>query len=311
MNIQQFTYVLAVAEYQHFENAANKCFISQSTLSTMISRFEDEIGIKIFDRKKKPVTATKEGQLIINQLKQITYGISQLHELTKEIKGEVEGSIKIGCIHTVAPFILPLFLNDFAQKHPDLNIQIKESSTSEIIRLLKSRDLDIGIVSPPLNEPDLIEYPLYEEEFVHFDVTGTTIDKISITELSADNFWLMEESHCMRSQIVRICDLKNIDQHAIQNISFKAGSIDSLIRFTKASDGKTLLPLLSLSGFHHNDMQYIRFFTEPIPSRMIKLVTHHHFVKHRIIKILSEEIIQKVNPAIQQIRATFQNRTNI
>lgn len=309
MNIQQFMYVLAVAEYQHFENAAAKCFISQSTLSTMISRFEDEIGIKIFDRKKKPVTATKEGQLIINQLKQITYGISQLHELTREIKGEVEGSIKIGCIHTVAPFILPLFLNDFAQKHPDLNIQIKESSTAEIIRLLKSRDLDIGIISPPLHEPELIEYPLYEEEFVHFDVTGTSINKISISELSAVNFWLMEESHCMRSQVVRICDLENKEQHAIQNISFKAGSIDSLTRFTKASGGKTLLPLLSLSGFHHNDMKYIRFFTDPIPSRMIKLVTHHHFVKHRIIKILSEEIIRKVHPAILEVKASFQNRT--
>lgn len=305
MNIQQFDYILAVAELRHFENAAAKCYVTQSTLSTMISRFEEEIGIKIFDRKTKPVTITKEGTQIIQQLKQITYEISQLEEMSREIKGEVQGTLKIGCIPTVAPFLLPLFLNDFAKKHPDISIQIKENSTHSIIQQLKSRDLDIGIVSPPILESELVEYPLYDEAFVYFDLTQPKYPVISIADIQPENFWLMEESHCMRSQVINICDIKNQDPLANQNIAFKAGSIDSLIRFTKASRGKTLLPLLSLTGFPEEDKKYIRFFTEPMPIRNIELVTHHHFVKHQFIQLLRTEIMQKVQPVIDALKQDF------
>ncbi len=305
MNIQQFDYVLAVAELRHFENAAARCFISQSTLSTMISKFEDEIGIKIFERKTKPVSITKEGEQVIFQLKQITHEISQLEELAREIKGEAKGTLKIGCIHTVAPFLLPLFLNSFAQKYPDLNIQIKENSTNSIIRQLKSRDLDIGIVSPPIHDPELIEYPLYDEAFIYFDLNQPKHRMISVDELKPDNFWLMEESHCMRSQVVSICELENQEHLASQNISFKAGSIDSLIRFTKASKGKTLLPLLSLNNFPPEDKKHVRFFNDPVPIRNIGLVTHHHFVKQKFIKLFSEEIIRSVQPVMDKIRVEY------
>lgn len=304
MNIQQFDYILAVAEYRHFEKAASACYITQSTLSTMISKFEDEIGIQIFDRKTKPVGITKEGELIIRQLKQVTYDISQLNELSREIKGEVTGTINIGCIHTVAPFLLPLFLSDFARAYPSLNIQIKEASTDTIIRQIQSRDLDIGILSPPLADSDLTTYPLYEEAFVYFDLTNQGSTQISIDGLKPDNFWLMEESHCMQSQVVDICDFENRNALATHNITFKAGSIDSLIRFTKASAGSTLLPLLSLSDFYPEDIQYIRFFNDPVPSRKIAFVTHRHFVKQRVLRLLQDAVIRNVIPAMDKINRT-------
>src|SRR5210317_1817585 len=105
MNIQQFKYILAVAESRHFETAARKSFISQSTLSTMISKFEKEIGIAIFDRKKKPVEVTSEGKILIEQLKIITREIEQLEEVSKAIKGEVSGDLTISVIPTIAPFL--------------------------------------------------------------------------------------------------------------------------------------------------------------------------------------------------------------
>ena len=126
MNIQQFNYILALAEFRHFELAAEKCNITQSTLSTMISKFEEEIGIEIFDRKKKPVQVTKEGSTIIEQLKIITTDIDQLKELTKEVKGEIKGNLTLSVIPTIAPFLLPLFLQDFAAKFPNLNIVVRE-----------------------------------------------------------------------------------------------------------------------------------------------------------------------------------------
>ena len=110
MNIHQFQYILALAEHRHFEKAAEKCFISQSTLSTMISKFEDEVGIMVFDRKKKPVDITSEGMLVIEQLKKINKEIESLHEVTNELKGEVKGKLTIAVIPTIAPFLLPLKL---------------------------------------------------------------------------------------------------------------------------------------------------------------------------------------------------------
>lgn len=301
MNIQQFDYVLALAEYRHFEKAASSCFISQSTLSTMIFKFEDEIGVQIFDRKTRPVGITKEGVLIISQLKQVTYEISKLEELSREIKGETIGEINLGCIHTVAPFLLPLVLSDFAKTYPEINIQIKEASTDTIMRQLQTRDIDIGIVSPPLADVDLIEYPLYKEAFVYFDMSNEDTSQISIEELKPDNFWLMEESHCMREQVLDICDFETRNALAIHNIVFKAGSIDSLIRFTKASAGTTLLPLLSLSDFYPKDLKHIRFFNEPVPTRTIALVTHRHFVKQRVLRLLQDAIMSKVIPAMDNI----------
>jgi LysR family hydrogen peroxide-inducible transcriptional activator len=166
MNIQQFQYVLAVHEYQHFELAAEKCFVTQSTLSTMISKFEDEIGIKIFDRKKKPVQLTTEGLEIVKQLQVISKNIAAFKELTQELKGEITGTLSLSVIPTVAPFLLPLFLQDFARKFPNLNIVVREETTSEIIRKLKSRALDIGILSTPITDKEILEYPLYDEPFL-------------------------------------------------------------------------------------------------------------------------------------------------
>lgn len=294
MNIQQFQYILSLAEYRHFETAAAKCFISQSTLSTMISKFEDEIGISIFNRKRKPVEITKEGVLIIEQLRIISYEIDQLAELSKEIKGELKGRLKIGCIPTVAPFLLPLVLPDLSKHLPEVLFEIKEIATDDIIRLLGSRELDIGIVSTPVNGKDLIEYPVYKEGFAYFDTSQTSGEKISVNQVSMDNFWLMEEGHCMRDQVLEICKNEKRRIRASHNINFKAGSIDSLIRFVKAKKGRTLLPCLTVLNLSMEDKKHVSYFNDPVPSRDIGLVTHEHFTKKRILGLLEKEIIVKM-----------------
>lgn len=269
MNIQQFQYVLAVAEHRHFETSAEKCYVSQSTLSTMISKFENEIGIKIFDRSVKPVEITKEGEIIIEQLKNITYEINHLNEIVKEIKGEIKGKIIIGCIPTVAPFLLPLFLKDFSDKFPDVTIEVREKTTEEIIRQLKSRELDIGILSSPLNEIEIVEEHLYNESFIYFDTSKENSEqKVEVRDLDFDNFWLLEEGHCMRDQVLDICNLSQSDLNTTANINFKSGSIDSLLRFVKSTNGKTIVPLLSLIDFPENDKKHLNFFLRQYPKEV-------------------------------------------
>ncbi len=300
MNIQQFQYILAVAENKHFEIAAEKCFITQSTLSTMISKFEDEINIKIFDRKKKPVQLTSEGQILIEQLKVIAKNIEQLKELTKEIKGEIKGVLSISVIPTIAPFLLPLFLQDFAAKFPNLSIKVKEQTTSEIIRQLKSRELDIGIISIPILDKDLEEIKLYDEPFVFYDAENKNASKVSIHKMDMHNLCLLEEGHCMRTQVIKLCEIhKKVFSNKL-NFEYEAGSIESLLRFVKANHAATLLPYLSVVDFSKEEKTKIRNFISPVPYRSIGLVTHRHFVKKKILEMLQKEIISKTKMLLPQ-----------
>lgn len=301
MNIQQFQYILAVAEHKHFEIAAEKCCITQSTLSTMISKFEDEIGFKIFDRKKKPVQLTNEGKIILEQLTIIVNNIDQLKELTNEVKGEVTGSLTLSVIPTIAPFLLPLFLQDFATKFPNLKIKIREETTSEIVRKLKSRELDIGILSVPLNDKEIIEIKLYDEPFLFFDAENEMNEHITFKNIKMKNICLMEEGHCMRTQVLQLCDYDENQLGSKLNFEYKAGSIDSLLRFVKANKATTLLPHLATIDFSANEKMHLGNFISPVPYRTVGLVVHRHFVKKKLLAVLKEDIIKKITTIISQI----------
>ncbi|MEY5047435.1 MAG: hypothetical protein RLZZ175_794 [Bacteroidota bacterium] len=301
MNIQQFQYILAVAENKHFEIAAEKCHITQSTLSTMISKFEDEIGIKIFDRKKKPVQLTNEGNIIIEQLKIIVNNIEQLNEITKEVKGEISGKITLSVIPTIAPFLLPLFLQDFAKKFPDLTIIVREETTSEIVRKLKSRDLDIGILSIPILDKEIIETKLYDEPFLYYDANIQNNNNILVEDINRNNLCLMEEGHCMRSQILQLCDFEKTSTNSTLNFEYKAGSIDSLLRFVKSNKATTLLPYLATIDFDENEKLHLSAFSSPVPHRTIGLVVHRHFVKNKLLNAIQKEIIEKISAKLPQM----------
>ena len=300
MNIQQIQYVLALAETRHFERAAEKCFISQSTLSTMISRFEDELGIQIFDRKRKPLDITTEGELLIDQLKKIQREIDQLKEIAHEIKGEVRGNLSISVIPTVAPFILPLFLQDFASKFPGLHIEVKEQTTSEIISKIKNRTLDIGIISIPMKEEDIIEIKLYDEPFLFYDMSKNVSKTIKTRDINTNNLCLLEEGHCMRVQVINLCELHKSNMTRLFNFDYKAGSIDSLLRFVKVNQASTLLPYLSTLDFNAEEQSHLNKIVKPVPYRSIGIVVHRHFVKNKILDHLKEEILNKVLPYLPE-----------
>lgn len=300
MNIHQFQYILALAEHRHFENAADKCFISQSTLSTMISKFEDEIGIQVFDRKKKPVEVTAEGTVVIEQLKKINKEIESLREVTNQLKGEVKGTLTIAVIPTIAPFLLPLFLHRFAKKFPNLHIEVREQTTSEIMRMIKSRDLDIGIISIPVNDPEIIEYPLYDESFVFYDASSKNKKELTTKQVDVSNLCLLEEGHCMRNQVLELCDFHKKELNNKLNFRYKAGSIDSLLRFVKANKATTLLPYLAAKELSNSEQKKVSEFSAPVPFRSVGIVAHSHFVKHKIRELLEEEIMREVKPLLQK-----------
>ncbi|MFY8191179.1 MAG: LysR substrate-binding domain-containing protein [Bacteroidia bacterium] len=301
MNIQQFQYILALAESRHFERAAESCHITQSTLSTMISRFEEELGIQVFDRKKKPIEISIEGEAVLAQIKKIKKEIDSLNALTQEIKGEVKGGLSVSVIPTIAPYILPLVLRSFSQKFPKLELSVREQTTEEIIRLVKSRQLDIGIVSTPLNEKELVEHHLYDEPFVFFTEIGSGQKPIKTTQLETNNLCLLEEGHCMRAQVLELCNIQLKKNSKTENFKYSAGSIDSLMKFVLANKMDTLLPYLAAVELPSKEQKKIVEFAEPIPYRSVGIVVHKHFVRKKILQALKHEIIDKICPNLPKI----------
>jgi len=300
MNIQQIEYVLAVAELRNFGQAAERCFITQSTLSTMVARFEDEIAIRIFDRKTKPITITKEGETVLYQLKAISKEIRTLSEVVQILKGELSGELKIGVIPTVAPYILPRFLNGFASKFPKLTFTVSEITTETILDMLFKRELDVGIVAIPITNDNFIEIPLYNEPFVLYDCQSESLEKPArIENLNIDNLWLLEDGHCLQTQVKKICDFEKCKTKERINFDYKAGSIDSLIRFVKMERGITLLPYLSTLDFTAKERKRLSEFQSSVPVRNIGLIVHKHFVKKQILELLQLEIQDKILPLLK------------
>lgn len=295
MNIQQFQYILAVVDLQNFEAAAARCFITQSTLSTMIGKFEEEIGIKIFNRKTKPVSITHEGAQLIERLRIVHQEIESLKSLVQELKGEQEGELRIGIIPTLAPYLLPLFLMKFMSAFPKLRIILTEITTSEIITGLKNRTLDIGLLATPLQDENLVELELFFEPFLVYDCSSAKRKRsIAVKDLNYTKLWLLEEEHCLSMQVKKICELSHKRAERRVNIEFRAASIESLLKFTKANIGMTIIPYLASTELSKDDQNNLIAFTSPTPTRCIGLVTHKHFVKKNLSKELQRIIHESV-----------------
>lgn len=296
MNLQQIKYILAVSEIKSFGKAAEKCYVSQSTLSTMIARFEKEIGIIIFDRKKKPIELTSEGEQILIQLKVVARELDMLDEVVSSLKGGLGSSLKIGVIPTVGPYLLPLFLHTFVKEYSNIHFEISEVTTDKIVQQIERRELDIGIVALPLQNPKLEELPLYLEPFLLYDAQEKQYNsEITIPELDFERFWLLEEGHCLRVQVKQICNLEEYAAQNKRNLEYKSGTVDTLIKLVDAHQGLTLLPLMSTLDLSVKQQQHLWHLQSPVPVRSIGLVTHQHFVKHKILKLLKNAILNKVN----------------
>ncbi len=299
ISFSQIQYVLALEKTGNFSEAAALCFVTQSTLSTMIKRYEDQIGFQIFNRKTKPISLTPEGQALIHQLKVIRHEYDNLTEIIKATKGEVGGTFYIGIIPTIAPFLLPRFLNKLIQTYPNIEFVVHEITTEEIVKKIKIRELDVGIVSIPLKDPELREVSLFVEDFVVYDTRKkANAKKYSIADIDLNRLWLLEEGHCMRNQVATICNLRK-QKTSNNNLVYNSGSILSLIEFVKISDGITLLPRLSIDNNPLLDASCIYPLVDPTPTREIGLITHSNFAKHRFLKILATEIGKVVEQVIE------------
>jgi LysR family hydrogen peroxide-inducible transcriptional activator len=296
MNTQQLEYIIAVDSCRHFVKASEKCFVTQATLSMMIKKLEDELNIKIFDRSRQPVVPTEIGKKIIAQAKIILQESNRLKEIVEEDHGKLSGELKIGIIPTVAPYLLPLFMTSFLNKYPLVKLKISELTTDDIIHKLEQHDLDVGILSTPLNSPSLVEQTLFYEEFVVYASSKEKILKkkyVLANDIDINRLCLLEEGHCLRAQVFNLCELRDREKE-IHQLDFATGSIETLKKIVEVKQGITILPMLALKDLTPRQKMNIRYFKKPAPVREIGLVTYRYFVKEKLIKSLKEEILNSI-----------------
>lgn len=300
MNLQQFDYIIAVDAHRHFAKAAEKTFVTQPTLSMMIQKLEEELGVRIFDRSKQPVVPTREGEEIIARAKQIMADVSRMREFAKQLKHEISGEMKLAVIPTLAPYLLPLFLKSFAEEHPLLKISIRELVTDEIINSLKNGDIDIGLLATPLNDPRLEEHPVFYEEFFAYVAASEKLSKkkyLLPKDIDLSKLWLLEEGHCLRNQMLDLCELKKKDFQS-DRLHYETGSIETLKNLVDHHQGITILPHLATLNLSKKQKEKIREFAHPKPVREISLVINMNFHRTSLLEALKSEIEKQLPPTI-------------
>lgn len=305
MNLQQLEYILAVDQHRHFAEAAKHCHVTQPTLSTMIQKLEDELGVKIFDRSKKPVLPTEEGKKLIAQARKVLAESRRFQELASELKGELRGVLELGIIPTVAPYLLPAFLTSFLERFPDIHLHIIELTTEEIIRRLKHHQLDAAILATPLSDPSLYEHPLYDEEFVAYASPEQPLLKkqfVAPEDIKLDELWLLEEGHCLRTQVVNLCELRYSDAEE-NRLAYAAGSVETLKKMVDMGHGVTILPEMAIADLTDEEHARLRFFKPPAPVREISLVTYRYFARERLFNAIAEHIRASVPVTMQKRKA--------
>jgi LysR family hydrogen peroxide-inducible transcriptional activator len=302
MTLTQLEYIVAVDTHRHFVLAAEKCFITQPTLSMQIQKLEEELGVKLFDRTKQPVIPTELGIRLIGQARVVLREARMIEEIINEEKDVMSGELRIGIIPTLAPYLLPPLFKQMREKYPQLELIIKETITEEVIRELKHNRLDCGLVVTPLKDPSIREHVLfYEELFLYISRKNALYDKkyVLANDIDPDQLWLLEEGHCFRSQVLNLCELrKSSDQH----FKYETGNIETLKRMVDKSDGITILPELAVKEFSKTQMKYVKRLREPSPAREVSLVTHRDHLKTKLIQTLKEEILNIVPRQMQKLQ---------
>ena len=303
MTITQLQYVLAVAEYKNFTLAAEKCFVTQPTLSMQIQKIEEELNILIFDRSKKPIQLTEIGQKIVNQAKNIVNEADRIKDIVEQQKGFVGGEFRLGIIPTIMPTLLPMFLTNFIKKYPKIKLIIEELNTDEIILKLKNGHLDAAIAATPLMEEKLKEIVLYFEPFVAYVPENHSIagkDEIEVSDLNLDDILLLQDGHCFRDGILNLCKNQNFSKNS--SFQIESGSFETLIRLADEGLGTTLLPYLHTLELKDKDKLKLRHFKEPKPAREVSLIFPKTELKIHIIEALRQTISGVIKGAI-----VFQN----
>lgn len=302
MNIQQLQYVVAIDEQRHFQKAAAARFVTPATLSIMLKKLEEELDTTIFDRSKHPIVPTEMGKIVIENARTI---LSAVDKMQYEVKyattdDEIQGELRIGIIPTLAPYLLHLFIPGMTAKYPKLKLQLKELRTQQITDYLRKDKIDVGLIALQQETNEFKTRALFRERLLVFAPEPQAKLKsnyILSDDIDLSKLWLLEEEHCLRSQVMNLCSLKKTNSDS-KHLTFDAGSIETLVNLVEMTNGITIIPELAVLAFTPERKAAVKYFAEPEPAREIGMITYRHFVKEKLLNTLEKEILSATTPIL-------------
>lgn len=295
MNLQQLEYISALNKLRHFGKAADYCKVTQPTLSTMIQKLEDELGVKLFERSRQHVTPTSIGLKVISQAEEVLRQSTLISDIINDEKDELKGHVNISILPTIAPYLLPRVLPELSKRLPNLKITFTELITSESITALLNNNIDMAIIASSMEHNSVKETKLYYEEFMGYVSENEelyTKDAIRSSEVDCRNLWILDEGHCFRDQLVRFCSLrKQVDRQFI----YSRGSLETFIHMVDMGSGITFVPELFAIEASECQKKHVRPFMIPRPTRAITMCVKKDYIRESICREIID-IIQKSVP---------------
>ncbi|WP_133012582.1 hydrogen peroxide-inducible genes activator [Marinomonas flavescens] len=292
MTLTELKYVVMLAQEQHFGHAAEKCHVSQPTLSVAVKKLEEELGAAIFERSKSSVYITPIGEQIVTQAKRVLEQANTIKELASSGHNQLKGPIKIGSIFTIAPYLFPSMIPSLRNITNDMPLIIEEDLTENLRPKLRNGELDAIIIALPFHEPDVVTQPIYEEEFVVLmpkDHLWTKLTHINTDQLSSDNLLLLGKGHCFSEQVLEACPLANEGGHSEGRTIVNGSSLETIRYMVASGLGVTVLPKSAVMHIDHSLLE-VRPFTAPAPKRTVALAWRASYPRPNAIEAVSQSI---------------------
>lgn len=289
MTFNELRYIVAVAQEKNFRRAAEKVFVSQPALSLAIQKLENELGVQIFERSRAAVSMTPIGELIVTQSQRALEEVAQIKTLASQGKDQLVGTLKIGAIYTVGPYLLPELIPVLKRKAPQMPLDMEENTTANLQTQLINGRLDAIIIALPFGEPGISTYPLYDEDFnvlVPKDHPWAQKKQLKTFELATEKLLLLNSGHCFSNQVREICSEFNSSIGEIQ----QGNSLETIRNMVASGLGITVLPMSAGSNKFHSKLTREIPFAAPAPARRIALAWRKSYARKQAIEVLAEAI---------------------
>lgn len=291
MTLQQLRYIVAIDEYRHFGRAAESCRLTQSTLSLMVKKMEEELDVRLFDRDAHPVAPTAIGRKVIDQAKVVLYNVEQITEMTRSEKEALSGPLKIGLISTVSPVLTPGLFKYLGEQYPSIALQSEEMLTGTIKDKLRKAEVDMGILAGPVQEADLLEIPLYKERFLAYVSPDNPVyaqESISTEALFGQPIWIIRDG-------LRQFDHRELKDGAFSyERFFEGGHVGILIQVVNDNGGLTIIPETHTQYILYSQQHCLRPIIDPVPSRTISLVIRNDYLHEAKLNAVVEAVRQVI-----------------
>ncbi|MGN0050742.1 MAG: hydrogen peroxide-inducible genes activator [Prevotella sp.] len=306
MTLQQMEYIVAVYRLRHFAKAAEHCGVTQPTLSAMIQKLEQELGVKLFERSSQQVVPTAIGRLVVEQAWRVISRARKIKDIVEEERNALSGVFRIGILPTIAPYLLPRFFTRLMEEYPDIDFRVSEMKTADCKKALARGEIDVAIIVSLGEIEGMEQDSLYFEQFIAYVSESDSLfqsKSIRSADLPGHFLWLLDEGHCFRDQLVKFCNIKSACD---SKLTYSLGSIETFMRMVEAGQGITFIPELALDQLTESQKRLVRPFAIPIPTREVVLLTTKTFVRKGIKLMMINEIRDSVPQRMLKMNNTDQ-----